>query len=316
MRSGDADGDRDHADMVDRADLTDRADRVGLADLTDRADRADRVGLAGPGDRAVEDELRVFLRRVTPDLPAPEGRLRQVRERIARRRRRVMGAAVFTVTALAFAGALLPPALRDTGTPPSRASAAPAASPVPTAPAGPGLVAFPEQGSLTLRLPERWHALALPESLEYKEMASGYVSTRRLAPYRLPCAKKPERCAPVGALGRGDVLLKLDYGREGDFAAQARKLEGRLAKEKFNHGYCDDVGAPTSYTTLIPGPELDSYVNVVVCAAPGTPSVLIDGVGAMLTSATFGGVGASPVPSPPRPSGTRSALVDPPPGVR
>ena len=60
----------------------------------------------------------MLLERATPRLPAPEGRLQQVRERIARRRRRrrAGGGGAVAVAALVLAGTLAPDALREGGT--------------------------------------------------------------------------------------------------------------------------------------------------------------------------------------------------------
>ncbi|MFJ1749014.1 hypothetical protein ACIOJD_22620 [Streptomyces sp. NPDC088116] len=155
-----------------------------------------------------EDELRVLLERAVPRLPAPEGRLSQVRERVGRirRRRRATGAAALTVTGLVLAGTFLPGALRGSGpesepVPP----AAPAPSTTSRAVAHDGLVQFRNVAGLILRLPKGWQALETPPGSGYDETPERVASpgTSSTPPGNLSA---PSEEATTASRDRGTAL--------------------------------------------------------------------------------------------------------------
>ncbi|MEV6784343.1 hypothetical protein [Streptomyces sp. NPDC051098] len=251
------------------------------------------------GDQAeyAEQELRVLLERVTPKLPAPEGRLQQVRERMARRRRvrRTGGATAVAVTAVVLAGTLAPNLLRDEG-----ARQATPAAPMPSGQAAETAVTFPELSALTLRLPERWRVLAVPEAPESKVAAHGFAGNQLLpAAADRACPDKVVRgCLPQEVLRPGGVLLTLTMQRSvglGTKAGQPAELYDTATVTPA----CRKIGGRTSYSALVGGvPDTDAGVLVTLCVATGTPRGTVDEARRIVAGMRFGGVTASPAPTP------------------
>ncbi|MER5772210.1 hypothetical protein [Streptomyces sp. NPDC001985] len=231
-----------------------------------------------PVDHA-EDELRVLLERATPELSAPEGRLRQVRERVARRRRRRAGAAVLTVTALAVAGTLLPQTLdglhhrpdstaSPAGTPSVRAVEA---LPAPGSVRGAGPLRFSELEGLAVDLPSSWHALAAPADSRNSVEAVGYLSTQPLTSLVRPCGRdRAPNCAPVERLAPGEVLIEVDDqtsvnpGRE--------KTSRALGEPAGMDRFCERIGGSAMYTAEVLNEDRYHDLRSVfrVCVTDGT----------------------------------------------
>ncbi|WP_329384692.1 hypothetical protein [Streptomyces sp. NBC_01716] len=237
-----------------------------------------------------ERELRILLERAVPRLPAPDERLRRVRERAARsrRRRRAAGTTAVAVTGLVVAGTLLPGLLRggpDGGAPP--------ASPAPTVSATDSedgrAVRFPDLGDLTLRLPPGWQALAVPGDPARDLVPRGYVASRRVPDTLTPaCAKEPETgCEPVATLPSGSVLVSLDVKkfRGLDTKTQDPPALHPLARPS---ALCRKLMGTEEYSALLAGPDpgADVGIQVSVCAAgAGASSPILDDVRAMIAGA-------------------------------
>ncbi|MFE2744353.1 hypothetical protein ACFXKX_08300 [Streptomyces scopuliridis] len=268
-----------------------------------------------------ERELRILLERAVPRLPAPEGRLHGVRERVTRnrRRRRTAGAAAAAVTGLALAGTLLPAVLRagPESTPPASSAPSvtappdtgPSATPPPTtAPSdieSPGTAStdptpsdtrdardqrtrFAQVAGLTLRLPDTWQALDVPEDARYKQPARGFVSTQRLDPYDQPCPGNDRSlCLPVEALRPGGALVTLVADSGADLSAKAQEPPALHASDSLSPA-CRKIAGTQEFTGLIGGvPAPYSAVTVTVCVAGDSPGTVED-VHAMITGADFG----------------------------
>ncbi|MFE7128410.1 hypothetical protein [Streptomyces sp. NPDC057617] len=249
-----------------------------------------------------ERELRILLERTVPRLPAPEGLLGRVRERArrTRRRRRTAGAAAAAVTGLAVAGTVLPGLLRDVPEPaPPAASASAVPGPSePTVPApvdtawqaphaGSG-VRFERVAGVTLRLPERWQALEVPDDGRLKVAARGFVSSQDLTPYGLPCqVKAAETCLPVAALGPDDALLTL-------VPMTLDGLKNKIEQPPVLYGSdspspgCRAIRGTREYSGLLGGtPAPYTAISLTLCVhgdAPGT----VEDVTAMVSGADFG----------------------------
>ncbi|MFD3436794.1 hypothetical protein ACFWU3_04730 [Streptomyces sp. NPDC058685] len=267
------------------------------------------------GDQSeyAEQELRVLLERATPKLPAPEGRLQQVRERMARRRRmrRTGGATAVAVTAVVLAGTLAPDLLRDDGTR-QVTPAAPMPSGRAAQKAAPETaVTFPELSALTLRLPERWRALAVPETPEFKSAAQGFAGNQLPGAVGRACPDKAVRgCLPLEVLRPGGVLLTLTMERGAGFGTKARQ-PAELYDTVTVTPACRKIGGRTSYSTLVGGvPDPDAGLLVTLCVATGTPRGTVDEARRIVAGMRFGGVTASPAPTP-TPFGTLPATQQP-----
>lgn len=251
--------------------------------------------------REHEQELRVLLERAVPRLPAPEERLRRVRERAARsrRRRRAAGTTAVAVTGLVVAGAFLPGFPRgdpDGGAPP--------ASPAPTATADDGTgsraVRFPDLVDLTLRLPAGWQALALPGDAAHRTDPRGFVADQRVPTIPTTCADEPESgCDPYRPLRPGGVLVSLDmtkfaglHTKVGD-PAELYALDGPSP-------VCRKLKGTEEYGVLLAGPDpgVDVGIQVSVCVAgAGAGSPILDDVRAMIAGAKYPALGADREPS-------------------
>ncbi|QXE35716.1 hypothetical protein KQY30_17100 [Streptomyces sp. GMY02] len=255
------------------------------------------------GEPSAEDEreLRILLERAVPRLPPPEGLLGRVRERArrTRRRRRTAAATAAAVTGLAVAGTVLPGLLREVPAPvpPSAsASAVPGPSePVP-APAGTAWqaphagsgVRFERVAGVTLRLPERWQALEVPDDGRLKVAARGFVSSQRLTPYGLPCpVKSPKSCLPVAALGPDDALLTLVPLALDGLEKKIEQPPVLYASDNPSPG-CRAIQGTREYSGLLGGtPAPYTAVSLTLCVhgdAPGT----VEDVSAMVSGADFG----------------------------
>ncbi|MFJ5684644.1 hypothetical protein [Streptomyces sp. NPDC093099] len=298
---------------------------TGGADGTGRTGGTD--GMDGTGGPGAEDEreLRILLQRAVPRLPAPEGRLREVRERVARtRRRRRTGGAAAAVTGLALAGTLLPGVLRageESVPPAASAPSVTAASPTRPPATGPSLAPSPDSTSsdgappngtspdstspppgderaertrfahvagLLLRLPETWQALDVPEDPRYKQSARGFVSTQRFIPYEQSCSGEDRSlCLPVQALRPGGALLTLVAHQGAGLAAKAEDPPVLYPSDSPSPT-CRKVMGTQEFTGLIGGaPAPDSAVSVTLCVAGDAPGT-VEGARAMVTGADFG----------------------------
>lgn len=245
-----------------------------------------------------EQELRVLLERAVPRLPAPEERLRRVRERAARsrRRRRVAGAAATAVTGLAVAGTFLPGFLRggpDEGAPP--------ASPAPTVTADGGTggraVRFPDLVDLTLRVPAGWQALVVPGD---PADPRGFVASRRVPGTPATCADGPrDGCDPYRELRPGGVLVSLDLTKFGGLRTKVRDPAVLYALDAPSL-LCRKLKGTEEYSALLAGPDrgVDVGIQVSVCAAgTGAESPILDDVRAMIAGAEYPAPGANREPS-------------------
>ncbi|MEV4973597.1 hypothetical protein [Streptomyces scopuliridis] len=270
-----------------------------------------------------ERELRILLEKAVPRLPAPEGRLHGVRERVARnrRRRRTAGAAAAAVTGLALAGTLLPGVLRagPESTPPASAAPSvtaprgtdPSATPPPSAAtpdtatpsaAGPDTATqgptpgdardqrtrFAHVAGLTLRLPDTWQALDVPEDARYKQPARGFVSNQRLVPYDRACpGNDPSLCLPVRSLRPGGALVTLVADSSSDLSAKSQVPPALYVSARLSPA-CRKIAGTQEFTGLIGGaPAPSSAVIVTVCVAGDSPGTVED-AHAMVTGADFG----------------------------
>ncbi|WP_405985436.1 hypothetical protein [Streptomyces sp. NBC_00872] len=295
----------------------------------------------GDGDgeeREQEQELRILLERAVPRLPAPEERLRRVRERVrrARRRRRTGGAAAAAVTGLVLAGTFLPGVLRGgpqpqpqplppaapgpsvtewrdsagqdpTGRPDRAASQDPTASPTPTPtptqePPAPGdRYRFEPVAGLILRLPEHWQALDMPEDGALKLTALGYVSSEPLTAYGRPCVRKSkDACLPVRSLRPGGALVTFEPLNGLATPAKVQRPPVLHASDDPSPD-CRVIGGTRQFTGLLGDKAVPATaVAVTLCVSGDAPGTAED-VSAMVTGADFGkGTGtASPPTRPP-----------------
>ncbi|KUJ67804.1 hypothetical protein ACZ90_24910 [Streptomyces albus subsp. albus] len=274
-----------------------------------------------------ERELRDFLERAVPLLPAPAERMLRVRERVrARRRRRAGGAAavLLAVTALAAAlvswpspgdpraGALAPhrsprgtaaPLSGPPGAEPSapRSAPPPGASPYPGAADGGvhasiraagGPVRYPDLADLTIRVPNGWQALAVAG--HGRGQSAAFAGQQRLASSRHPCLTRGDSCVPVSRLesGRGVIGFRLMRGHLALARARVAPAlrEARLSKD------CRVAGGSRELRgwIVVGDSAPDTVVRVSVCLnAPSAASM--GQVRHVLDSATFGG-DAPPAP--------------------
>ncbi|MFD9717751.1 hypothetical protein [Streptomyces sp. NPDC059076] len=234
-------------------------------------------------DEPLEHELRVLLERGTPRLATSDGLLRQVRERVVRRRRIRMalvtgGAAA---VALATAGALLLPTTAD-----SRRPALSARTPAAVAPTE-DTVTFTELDGLTVRLPRAWHTLTMPADRRNLVEPQGFIATQPVAPFNRPCQMKyADGCLPLDRLGRGDILITVTAG-----GPPRGKIDGRASRKLRAMGVDDNCaaigGAVTHAASLVtdskPYPAVLSAFRV--CAAAGTTAETWADVQKMIDSA-------------------------------
>ncbi|MFE4830954.1 hypothetical protein [Streptomyces sp. NPDC056672] len=268
----------------------------------------------GPGRERWEPEereLRVLLERAVPRLPAPEGRLRQVRERAVRtgRRRRTAGAAAAAVTGLVLAGALLPDALSG------GSEAVWPAAPVPSVTtrdnAPDSRVGFSEVAGLILRLPEHWQALQTPADLGHEAQARGFASSQRLTAYEQPCPAQGldlgtdpggRDCLPVRALQRGGALLIL-VPRTDSYLARKIQQPPVLYRSDDPSPSCRKIHGTTEYSGLLGGTGAPyTAVSVSLCVAGDAPATVAD-VRAMITGAEFATTGVPAAPTSAAPAG-------------
>ncbi|MFF8957802.1 hypothetical protein [Streptomyces sp. NPDC014894] len=253
-----------------------------------------------PADHG-EEELRVLLERATPRLAAPEGRLREVRLRVLRRRRRRTGAAVLTVSALAVAGTtVLPAALRNESPGPvPPAASAPVRESGPPAHATPSpapldgnvsSVGFPGLGGVEIALPRSWGVVAVPADAALKSPALGFAGTQKFTGFVRPCGSaKPIDCAPVKKLGPGDVLIRLSAGQKTTDAA----VRGPNPVSAVN-GFCELVGGSVSRQVKAPDPR----TAFTVCVAGGVSEKTLKTAQQILDSAGFSDLPAPAAPLP------------------
>ncbi|MFC8831468.1 hypothetical protein ACFT9I_39730 [Streptomyces sp. NPDC057137] len=260
--------------------------------------------MRGEGEEHVErgeHELRVLLERAVPRLPAPEGRLRRVRERAARsrRRRRVAGTAAAAVTGLVVVGTLLPGFL-----PGGPGEGAPPASPAPTGtatdPAGGRAVRFPDLYDLTLRLPPGWQALAVPRDPASGRQPRGFVASQRVPTVTPACGTGQQAtCEPVRVLRPGGVLVSLDLKEFSGLHTKAQTPPLLYALDKTS-AFCRKLQGTTEYGALLAGPEpgADAGIHVSVCVAGASAnSRIVDDVHDMITDADYPALGPGPEPS-------------------
>ncbi|GAB2584868.1 hypothetical protein GCM10027168_17060 [Streptomyces capparidis] len=109
-----------------------------------------------------ERELRLLLERAVPHLPAPEERMRRVRQRVVRRRRRQVAGAVAGVVAAAVVTLLLrtPPGADGAREPLPAASPSPpsSGSPLPSPSSTVQLGPYTDMGGIDVRVPNGWVA--------------------------------------------------------------------------------------------------------------------------------------------------------------
>ncbi|MFD5895184.1 hypothetical protein [Streptomyces sp. NPDC060366] len=248
-----------------------------------------------------EEELRVLLERAVPRLPAPEERLRRVRERAgrSRRRRRVARTAVVAVTGLVVAGTFLPGFLRgDPG------EGAPPASPAPTVTAdgatGVRAVRFPDLRDLTLRLPTGWQALAVPGDPAHATDPRGFVADHRVPTIASTCGDgQRSGCDPFRALRPGGVLVSLDLRKFTGLHTKVRDPAELYALDEPSP-LCRKLKGTQEYGALLAGPDpgADIGIQVSVCVAgAGAGSPILDDVRAMIAGAKYPALGADREPS-------------------
>ncbi len=257
-----------------------------------------------------EDELRVLLEKAVPRLPAPEGRLGRVRERVVRhrRRRRTVAAAAAAVTVLVLAGTLGPGTLLP-GTLRGGSEPVPPAAPAPSVTVPTTATRYPELGGLTLSLPASWQALAVPSAPEYKVQARGFAGTQELFAYDLPCGQDDQiDCLPVGELRSGGALLTLRL-ESGPLLDSKTQNPAVLHKSDQLSPACRSIGGTQEYNALLGGlPDRDSAINVNLCASGGASRAVAE-ARQMITDAGFDDGTPSPAPtSPPTSSPTRTSF--------
>lgn len=242
-----------------------------------------------------ERELRVFLERAVPRLPAPTDRLGRVRERAERaRRRRIAAGAAASVAALALAGALLPGLAGRGGpevVPPAATPTGPA--PVPDEGAAPGerTVRYPQLLGLELRLPASWRALEVGRDARTGALAAGFASPQRLAPYKQPC-KPPESdgwCAPFRqlVLDGGALLALRPVIEENEPTTTPRApAPGDLRAAPVTRS-CVLLGGRRQYETVLPTRKPGTGVAVELCLPAGSDERRLDEARRILASARF-----------------------------
>ncbi|MEO3972682.1 hypothetical protein [Streptomyces sp. CAU 1734] len=254
-----------------------------------------QTGSGYPADPG-EHELRVLLQRATPRLRAPDGRLGQVRERIARRRRRVRaaGAVALGVTALVLTGTLVPSVLLTTEESAGGPAAAPTGAPDPPAPE-PGARSYPGLGSLVLRLPAQWHAREVRLPAGGAMSTHGYVSTgmfteRNSHPGETTCDPDGRTyCLPMRLMRPGDVLIALRSTVNPLLVDKAEAQgSGVLVRAPEVSGRCQGIEGVTSYNALINGhPRPGTAVLAEVCLARKAGKETLEAVERSLTGARF-----------------------------
>ncbi|GGT20251.1 hypothetical protein [Streptomyces purpureus] len=209
--------------------------------------------------KAQEAGLRALLERAVPELAAPEGRMRRVRERVVRRRRRraaVAGGALAVAGVLLAGGVLRPESLPAPQGPP--------ASPA-TVPADPA-VRYPELAGLSLRLPPGWYGLHSPARPGLKAGATGFAAPQRLTPYEETCRPAPDVfCAPLERLDADGALLVLRIS--GQPSLQPKVRPGRAPNRVRLSGSCRALGGAHEYVTLLDAPEAAGTGSVLVVTA-------------------------------------------------
>ncbi|MFE4537881.1 hypothetical protein ACFRKB_22805 [Streptomyces scopuliridis] len=289
-------------------------------------DHGTRAGRA-PGAED-ERELRILLEKAVPRLPAPEGRLHGVRERVARnrRRRRTAAAAAAAVAGLALAGTLLPGVLRagpeatppasaapsvtaspDTGpsaTPPPSAatqdsatqdSTTPSAGIPDTATQGPvpgdardQRTRFAHVAGLTLQLPDTWQALDVPEDPRYKQPARGFVSTQRLVPYDRDCPGNGPSPCLPVRLLRPGGALVTLVADSGTDLSAKSQDPPALSVSARLSPACRKIAGTQEFTGLIGGAPAPSSAVVVTVCVAGDSPGTVEDAHAMVTGADFG----------------------------
>ncbi|NGO80453.1 hypothetical protein G6045_33070 [Streptomyces sp. YC504] len=238
-----------------------------------------------------ERELRDLLERAVPRLPAPDSRMRRVRERVVRRRRRrtaaVAGACV--AAAAVLAGTLLP----GSGTEPGPALVPPAGS------ASRDLLRHSELAGLTLELPPGWHGLTVLEDPGAKMRAVAYAAPQPLGSGRDACARDgAEVCPPLDQLPKQDgalLILALDSTPTLAGKAQSPPRLDRMAVGEL----CRGLAASHEFYGLIKVPgRADAVVGATLCASggPDTAGRYAEVVRRMLADARFAKY-ASPPPT-------------------
>ncbi|NYI05871.1 hypothetical protein [Allostreptomyces psammosilenae] len=154
-----------------------------------------------------ERELRLLLERAVPRLPAPDGRMRRIRDRVERRRRVRAGAAALGIAAATVAVAAtgqvaglrwgqLPEPVPPTGQhPPAATAASPAGKPV----------RYPDLYGMSLLLPPGWTSWSDPRSPE----SYGFAANQPMKPpvRCLGSTAGGDACPPLTALEDGGVLV-------------------------------------------------------------------------------------------------------------
>ncbi|MFI8088533.1 hypothetical protein ACIF9R_09455 [Streptomyces sp. NPDC086080] len=209
-------------------------------------------------EAALYDEwaLRELLERAVPRLPAPDSRMRRVRERVLRRRRRrtvTVAAACAAVTAVLAGATVLGGALRpgqEAG--PGSELVPPAASP------SRERLVHAELAGLTLDLPPGWYGLAVPEAPTAKRQAVAFAASQPVDG-SLECAHhRYEICPPLDRLSAsGGSLLVLHLQRTSG-------LDGTQLDE-----LCRDLGATHRHLGLIKVPGQDAVIDATVCVGGG-----------------------------------------------
>ncbi|MER7173615.1 hypothetical protein, partial [Streptomyces mesophilus] len=209
-----------------------------------------------------ERELRDLLERTVPRLPAPDSRMRRVRERVVRRRRRrrtgaVAGACV--AAAAVLAGTLLP----GSGTEPGPEFVPPAGS------ASRDLLRHSELAGLTLELPPGWHGLTVPEDRMAKVRAVAYAAPQPLGGDGQGCTRDGSGlCPPLDRLpSSGGALLVLVLDRTPTLAGKAQSPP-RLDPMAVD-GLCREVGASRQFIGLVKVPGQSAVVGATLCASGG-----------------------------------------------
>lgn len=258
-----------------------------------------------------ENELRVLLEKAVPRLPAPEGRLRRVRERVARhrRRRRTVAAAAAGVSVLVLAGTLLPGTLLP-GTLRGGSEPVPPAAPAPSVTALYTTMRYPELGGLVLRLPASWQGLALPSDPQHKVPARGFAGTQGLAAYDSPCLGNDQSgCPPLRKLRSGGALLtlRLVFGPLLDGKTQNPAVLNELHKVS---PACRAIGGTQEYNVLLGGlPEPDSAINADLCVSGGASRAVAE-ARQVIAGASFDDRTASFAPTPAPASPTIQTTFD------
>lgn len=224
-----------------------------------------------------ENELRILLERAVPRLPAPDQRLRQVRDRIRRRRRRRVGGAL-TVAVVALATAVATGLPLHTGTrQPSGTVQIPAAQ-SPTvdvsAAAGPPRTDFPVLDGMSLVLPSGWHSLSTFDFTTKEPLV--YLSSTPLTVVNKPCGSiGSEFCSAVAELKPGGrALVAVHLLKIPGYSKKVTRA-GRLQTSGLDE-ICRDIGGTDQLLTLLPvGPTSpDIELMITACLSGPTTSSL------------------------------------------